>query len=174
MRNSPKLAALAFTMLIMVLFSACKKEHPVGEGFEIYLTTNPYSYRYQVDYASVYFDTIALQSKPVLRYDDLLKYDTASHKLTLAISHDSLKIKGAGVYGRMFVVTMDKEPIYCGFNWSVYSSVGCAWVFIEEPYTELDHLNDNEIVISYGAGKKPDPRMDKRIIERLKADMKIY
>jgi len=149
------------------------KKFDIGKGFELYLTVTPYSSNLYKDYGSINFDTILLPDKPLLRYNDLIKYDTITHKLTLGISHDSLKIGDAGVYGRMFVATIDKKPIYCGFKWPVLSSVPCNWVFIEEPYQSLDNLNDNEIVISFNSGVYKDPRLDKRIVDRLKTDGKI-
>jgi hypothetical protein len=170
-------AKLTLTVLMCLIIASCEKNKcgkaDIGEGFEIYLTVTLYSYRYQIDYNTIDFDTIELPDFPILRYNDLLKYDTLTHKLTLRIPHDSLQIGDAGVYGRMFVVTVDKEPIYCGFKWPVISSVSCNWVFIEEPYTELDGLSDNEIVISCSSNVVPDPRLDRRIIDRLKADGKI-
>jgi hypothetical protein len=170
-----KLSGLAVSVIAGLLLLTCQKDdcHPIGEGFEIYLTTTPLSYNFQIDYGKVGFDTIELQAEPILRYDDLIKYDTLAHKLTLGISHDALKIGDAGVYGRMFVVTVDREPVYCGFKWPVISSVGSNWIFIEEPYEELDGLVDNEIVISSRSTIRPDPRLDRRIIDRLRMDGKI-
>jgi len=165
------------TLICMILIS-CEKnnvenETEPGNGFEIYLTEKLYAYNFEIDYSIVDFDTISLIKEPILRYNDLLSYDTATHKLTLGISHDSLKIGDAGVYGRMFVVTIDKEPIYCGFKWTVISSIPCNWIFIEEPYQDLDNLNDNEIIISYSNEQSIDPRLDIRIINRLEKDGKI-
>jgi hypothetical protein len=164
-------------VLICLLIVSCENTNDikvgVGEGFEIYLSKTPYSYSLQKNYSTMNLDTVALLEDPILRYKDLSSYNTLSHKLTLAISHDSLKIGKAGVYGRMFVVTIDKKPIYCGFKWPVISSIPCNWVYIEEPYKELDNLKDNEIVISFNNQLYPDPRVDKRIIERLKKDRKI-
>jgi len=168
---------LSTSILISVLFLSCNKydddKMQIGKGFEIYLTANPYSHNLKKDYSSVNFDTILLSDTPILLYKDLKKYDTINHKLTLAISHDSLKIWDVGIYGRMFVVTIDKKPIYCGFKWPVISSIPCGWVFIEEPYEILDNLNDNEIVIGFVTKKHTDPRLDKRIIDRLESDGKI-
>jgi hypothetical protein len=144
-----------------------------GSGFEIYLTQIPYSHNLEKDYSKIDFDTIALMEKPILLYDDLISYDTVNHKLKINIPNDSLKIGDAGVYGRMFVVTMDGDPVYCGFKWPVISSVPCNWVFIEEPYYDLDHLEDNEIIISFSSRQYPDPRLDPRIVERLGQDRKI-
>ncbi len=171
-------AAMTFAVLASLLIVSCEKSPndgkvEVGKGFEIYLTTTPYSNNLDMDYSLVNIDTIALEDTPILRYNDLVSYDTTNHKITLRISHDSLKIGDAGVYGRMFVVTIDKNPIYVGFKWPVISSVSCSWVYIEEPYAELDNLNDNEIVISCSSNVLADPRLDKRIVDRLKTDGKI-
>lgn len=169
---------LTIATLIWVILMSCGKNNDVnntqpGNGFEIYLTEKPYSDNMEADYSTIDFDTISLSEEPILRYDDLLSYDTTTHMLTLGISHDSLKIGDAGVYGRMFVVTVDKDPIYCGFKWTVISSVPCNWIFIAEPYQELDSLNDNEIILSYLHDQSKDPRLDKRILDRLVKDEKI-
>ena len=169
---------LTIATLICVIFMSCEKNNDdnnteLGNGFEIYLTEKPYADNLETDYSLVDFDTITLSAEPILKYDDLISYDTTNHKLTLGISHDSLKFGDVGVYGRMFVVTVDKEPIYCGFKWTVISSVPCNWIFIAEPYEELDNLNDKEIVLSYLNEKAKDPRLDKKIIDRLEKDGKI-
>lgn len=169
---------LSMASLICVILMSCEKNNDQnnpepGNGFEIYLTEKPYVDNLETDYSIVNFDTISLLEDPILRYVDLISYDTTIHKMTLGISHDSLKIGDAGVYGRMFVVTIDKEPIYCGFKWNVISSVPCNWVFIAEPYQELDNLNDKEIILSYSNEQSKDPRLDKKIIDRLKKDGKI-
>jgi hypothetical protein len=168
---------LVISVLIGFLILSCENksenENTLGEGFEIYLTEIPYSHNLYMDYGTIDFDTIVFSKTPILRYNDLLNYDTITHKITLGISHDSLRIGDAGVYGRMFVVTIDKNPIYCGFKWSVISSVPCNWVYIEEPYIELDNLNDNELIISFSSESYDDPRNDKRIVDRLMQDGKI-
>jgi hypothetical protein len=168
---------LILLLIIGNLFTACEKgddrSYPIGEGFEIYLSENPYVHNLYMDYSTVDFDTILLSDLPILRYNDLKKYNLTTHKLTLNISHDSLNIGDAGVYGRMFVVTIDKNPVYCGFNWPVISSVPCNWVYIEEPYKELDNLSENELVISFSSEVYSDPRSDSRITERLIQDGKI-
>ena len=166
---------IIYISILVVLIASCEKKEArdPGTGFEIYLTEIPYSHNLEKDYSLVDFDTISLQEEPILFYSEVISYDTTAHKLTIGISHDSLRIGDAGVYGRMFVVTIDKEPVYCGFKWPVLSSVPCNWVFIEEPYEELDHLADNEIVISFSSYQYPDPRLDSRIVDRLKKDGKL-
>ncbi|MBS0000071.1 MAG: hypothetical protein KFF73_13915 [Cyclobacteriaceae bacterium] len=169
---------MAIMILYIFQFISCDGEkndkmYPIGAGFEIYDTVNPYSYNLESDYSIVNFDTVQLKQIPILKYEDLIKYDTSAHKLTIDVSHNSLKIDNAGVNGRMFVVTLDNQPVYCGFKWPVISSVPCHWIYIEEPYEELDGLLDSEIVISFSTENYPDPRLDKRIIDRLTADGKI-
>ncbi|MGD9993289.1 MAG: hypothetical protein AB7S69_08315 [Salinivirgaceae bacterium] len=164
-------------LLVCLLAGSCDKDNNsdfnLGEGIEIYRTQTPYYANLDQDYSQVDFDTILLENTPVLRYNHLLKYDTANHKLTLAVSHDSLKIGVATVYGRMFVLTIDKEPVYCGFYWPLISSIPCPWVFIVEPYYELDGLADNEIMIRFNSQHYSDPRLDSRLLERLKKDNKL-
>jgi hypothetical protein len=168
---------LIIAVLISLLIPACEKSdnkyYSIGEGFEIYLTVIPYSHNLYMDYNKVDFDSILLSENPILRYNDLKNYDTVTHKLTLGISHDSLRIGDAGVYGRMFVVTIDKNPVLCGFKWPVTSSVPCNWVYIEEPYEMLDNLKDNELVLSFSSDEYTDPRRDSRIVGRLLRDGKI-
>lgn len=167
------LLALLFNSVILSCDKNRCNNFALGEGFEIYLTVIPYADNHALDYGKADFDTIQLAAAPILRYNDLLRYNTLTHKLTLGISHDLLHIGDAGVYGRMFVVTIDSKPIYCGFKWPVFSSVPCNWAFIEEPYEGLHNLKDNEIVISFVSNEYADPRLDKRIVDRLKADGKI-
>jgi hypothetical protein len=171
-------AHLTILVMINLLITSCEKDNgnfnfDTGEGFEIYMTVTPFSHNLDMDYGVVDFDTILLSDTPILRYNDLRKYDTLHHKLTLGISHDSLKIGNASVYGQMFVVTIDKEPIYCGFKWPVISSIPCNWVYIEEPYYDLDSLDDKEIVIGFNSQQYADPRLDNRIVNKLIEDGKI-
>ena len=166
---------LIMTVLIGLLIISCDKTNDVqvGNGLEIYLTRTVYSSNLEKDYSSLNLDTVALQEEPILKYKDIAGYDASTHKLTLKVSHDSLKIGQAGVYGRMFVVTIDKKPIYCGFKWPAISSVPCYWVYIAEPFKDLNNLKENEIVIGFQSTLYTDPRNDQRIIDRLKKDGKL-
>lgn len=145
----------------------------VGSGFEIYLTLTPYSCELDKDYSTWNLDTVALFDAPILRNNDIVSYDTVTHKLTLNITNDSLKLSKSGVYGRMFVVTIDRKPIYCGFKWPAFSSVHCNWVFIPETLENSDQLTDKQVVISFNSAKSADPRLDKRIVNKLKLTKKL-
>ena len=169
---------IVIAVSVCLCLLSCQKEDTevtvgIGHGIEIYLTETPYTAQLDTDYSTLDFDTILLSDMPILRYHDIKRYDTLTHIVTLRISHDRLNIGEAGVYGRMFVVTVDREPIYCGFKWPVISSVACNWVSIQEPFVELDQLRFNEIAISFISQGLADPRMDRRIINRLIADGKM-
>ena len=169
--------------LLLISCDCNNNEVQLGAGFEIYKVDTTYIHRSRYDYSLLDLDTFALEEAPILRYEDLLKYDMGLHKLTSGISHDSLMITMSPSnpdhnFGSMFMVTLDAERIYCGwFVLSIWSNP-CNWVHIEEPYYEFDSLEDNELVINFRYEserwhKNPDPRLDPRIIERLKVDDKI-
>ncbi len=176
---------LTILVLIGFLIISCECNNDdiqPGAGFEIYKVDTTYFHDSNIDNSTLDLDTFALKDTPILRYEDLIKYDTSSHKLTIGISHDSLTIKWSSNayinFGSMFMVTLDKEPIYCGWFWSVSNSKLCNWVHIEEPYYEFDSLEENEVVMSFRYEserwqKYPDPRLDPRIVERLAKDGKI-
>jgi len=70
--------------------SIIKDENNSGleNGFEIYLTEKPYTDNLETDYSTVDFDTISLLDEPILRYDDLISYDTLNIN-TLIIKYES-------------------------------------------------------------------------------------
>ena len=176
---------LTLLLSIGLLIISCDRNNDdmqLGAGFEIYKVDTTYFHYSNNDYSTLDLDTIALKDTPILRYEDLIKYDTCSHKLTIGISHDSLKITWSSNsdqnFGSMFMVTLDSEPIYCGWFVPGFWSNPCNWVHIEEPIYEFDSLEDNEVVISFRYEserwqKYPDPRLDPRIVERLAKDGKI-
>ncbi len=166
----------------LMISCECNKDNPKpGPGFEIYKVDTTYFCYTSKDYSVLDLDTFALEDTPLLRYDDIIKYDTCSHKLTLGYPHDSLKIRKLcydDKYSSMFMVTLDSNPIYCGWFWSGYFSRPVNWVYIMEPHYEIDSLEDNEIVISFHYNseywqKYPDPRLDPKIVERLTKDGKL-
>ncbi|MEN8229181.1 MAG: hypothetical protein ABFS38_13565 [Bacteroidota bacterium] len=175
---------LTIPVLIGLLLISCDcndDDIQPNAGFEIFRVDTPYFHDIQKDYSTLDLDTIALEETPLLRYDDILKYDTGSHKLTLGISHDSLKIMELSFdekYSSMFMVTLDNDPIYCGWFWNGGFSRPVNWVYIDEPHYEIDSLEDNEIDIKFHYQsdywqKDPDPRLNPRIFERLAKDGKI-
>ena len=75
---------LTIIFLIGFLIISCEKDNngnsPNTDGFEIYRTKTTYRHEINKDYSIVDLDTIVLEDTPILRYDDLIKYDTITHK----------------------------------------------------------------------------------------------
>ncbi len=167
--------------ILMISCDCNNDEVQPGAGFEIFRVDTTYFHDIHMDYSTLDLDTLVLEDAPILRYEDLMKYDTATHKLTIGISHDTFKIEALDFhhnFGSMFVVAVDKEPIYCGWFVAGFWSMPCNWVYILEPIYQSDSLEDNEVIISFHYNsdfwqKYPDPRLDPRIVERLVKDGKI-
>ncbi len=166
-----------FVILICSLFLNCTKNTTlksweIGEGIEIYLTKTPKTNDYSIDYINLKLDTIVLEGLPILRYNDIISYKKSSHTMTLNINSDEVDSGIKSVFGRMFIITVDKKPIYCGFMWPLTSSATCSHVYILEKLVGTDG-NKNEITINFTNPTDPDPRSDVRIIDRLKKDEKL-
>jgi hypothetical protein len=166
-----------FVILICSLFFNCTKNATskswnIGEGVEIYLTKIPKTNDYSIDYINLKLDTIALEGLPIIRYNDIKSYKKSAHTITLNINSDEVNSDIKSVFGRMFIITVDKKPIYCGFMWPLTSSATCSHVFILEKLVGADG-NKNEITINFTNPSYPDPRSDVRIIDRLKKDEKL-
>jgi hypothetical protein len=145
----------------------------IGEGIEIYLTKSAKANDYNIDYDKLRLDTFTLQDIPVLKYGDIIKYNPSSHTMTLRFSSDNLEVDIRSVYGSMFIVTLDKKPIYCGFFWPLISSATCSHVFILENWPDPDGKFSKKIIFNFSNISSQDPRNDARIIERLKKDGKL-
>jgi hypothetical protein len=105
------------------------------------------------------FGTILLSDTPILRYNDLKKYDTISHKLSLGIS-DHCFTNVDTIQMQMFVVTINKEPIYVGFRRFVMEppyalAPTVDWVYIN---IALDK-SSNDIYIGFEGEEDSDPRL---------------
>ena len=168
---------IKFTCISLLLILSCTKNTTIstdiGEGIEIYLTKIPMTNDYTINYSKINLDTLSLLETPLLLYDDIKTYEKSSHMLSLNISSEKLNVPITSVYGRMFVVTLNKVPIYCGFKWPLISSATCSYVFIVDPLEEVDGLESNQIQIQFTNPKFTDPRSDPRILDRLRKDGKL-
>jgi hypothetical protein len=171
--NRPYLTLL-FSYFILF---ACNSERtqPVyksGEGVEIYLAKHTNPYDYSINYTAINLDTIQLQDEPLIRYNDIKKYNLQNHEAELNIPAKSINKFQPHVYGHMFVLTVDKQRIYCGFILPTLSSAIDQWVMIREPLG--DEANEKKLPIHF-VSQQPnqDPRSDQRIISRLNEDGKL-
>ena len=171
---------LALSLIIMIQLS-CSDESNLdsidSSDFEIFLTENLINYNGSIDYSKINLDTIDLNDIPFLTMADIESYDTVNHIINLKKNKDDLDFPSPEVYGQMFVVVVDKEPVYCGFFWSIISSVPCNWIFIEDP-NELNGLTDHQIQISAGYPNFShfhgvDPRNNSCIIDVFRQNGKL-
>ena len=148
-----------------------------NEGFCIYPTEIEYSS--DLTYQVIDVNKASIIDKPIVAYNDILSYDTTAHILNLSYNRDSLesKIGEIGVYGRPFLVTLDRSKLYGGWFWTPISSIPCHWVVIE-PDCLFDSLKANEIRIKLGYPnekqfKGVDPRNNRNLFDRLIKDGKV-
>jgi hypothetical protein len=142
------------------------------KGFEIYLSQTAKSYNETVNYSSLRLDTIRLENQPIISYDDIISVDTINYIINLKFSHDSISFKNVGVHGRLFIATLDSQPVFCGFLWVNISSIPCSWITMMEPYKPLDSLQENQIKIRPGVSS-PNLILNRKMIDRLLQDGKI-
>ena len=165
---------LVIIALISLLIISCKKnKDETNYGLEIYLPETPYFYQSNINCSKIDFDTILLSRTPIIKYNNIEKYDSATHTLFLSTSDKYFTTENDNITGSMFVVTINKTPIYCGFRRFVapppYSlPPPIKWVYIDVPISVV-----NQISLRFESTSYPDPRLDKRIIEKLKLDGKL-
>ena len=164
--------------VLVILITGCSKnmqqtDWKIGEGMEFYITESPVSHSYSVDYSKLDLDLISLEDTPVIRYNDIKKYFKKDHTLELNITNDKILFGQTGINGKMFVVTLDKNPVYCGFYWPVYSSAICNYVFLQFPLLTDGMQTSDKINLILANTGVPDPRAHSGLMDRLKADDKL-
>jgi hypothetical protein len=112
--------------IIAALQQAGKINH---EGFAIYLPQGDVSPQKMPD-----LNSGQLPTQPFIGMNDIVSYNPENYQLTLtpdAINRiDALQV---GVYGKSFVVCVDRIPVYWGAFWTPISSVPFDGFAIEQP-----------------------------------------
>ena len=112
--------------IIASLQQAGKINH---EGFAIYLPQGDVSPQNMPD-----LNSVKLPTQPFIGMNDIVSYNPENYQLTLtpdAINRiDALQV---GVYGKSFVVCVDRIPVYWGAFWTPISSVPFDGFAIEQP-----------------------------------------
>jgi hypothetical protein len=130
-RNSPA--------IIAALQQAGKINH---EGFAIYLPQGDVSPQKMPD-----LNSVQLPTQPFIGMKDIVNYNPENYQLTLtpdAINRiDALQV---GVYGKPFVVCVDRIPVYWGAFWTPISSVPFDGFAIEQPLNN----QTNTVIIQTG------------------------
>lgn len=120
-----------------------------------------------------------LSEKPFIYYDEILKYDTLSHTMDMAITADEVASRIGKYWGGAFVATLDDERQYSGVLVSPTVSRSFSTITIIQPYYELDKLRATQIRVTLGYPPNisgftgTDNRLNEKIKARLKKDGKI-
>jgi hypothetical protein len=163
---------LALAFLLALLVGGCAPDEPVG--WAIRLLEGDMA---TADFMAAGLDELALQDRPLLDGDDLVRYDPATHQMELTPAafrrlRDTYPLP-VDVDGIPFVVTVGEEPIYRGALWTPLSSLSFDGVVIMQP------MVDEPPVIGLALGypgpdfATDDPRDDGRVIDALGAAGKI-
>jgi hypothetical protein len=125
--------------IIAALQRAGKINH---EGFAIYLPQGDVSPQKMPD-----LNSVKLPTQPFIGLNDIVSYNPENYQLTLtpdAINRiDALQV---GVYGKPFVVCVDRIPVYWGAFWTPISSVPFDGFAIEQPLNN----QTNTVIIQTG------------------------
>ena len=167
-----------FTSLILpsifLLQSSCSNDDIEIPEFDIYAAKNLWEYKPLINNNTLNLDTVELSEEPFLTLDKIGRYDTANHIIMLKGSKYDLKYPDMRLSGQLFVVSINKEPVYGGFFWDINSSQPCRWVVILKP---PDGIPDNQIKIGLGYATDTivgtDPRSDPRVIEAFRKSGKL-
>ena len=174
--------------------------YAIGDGVEIYRAL--LDWQYITRYTRVFTTGIVLDEKPLIRYNDIKKYykfitsrgdrhiALETNRVIYKASGESSSIFGTAYFMPLdasdtgFVVTLNKSPIYFAYNRSSqFPNVqerNLAFVRVLDR-DSLNKLMPNVIRIIWDSvyyplatpRPEPDPRFDKRLLERLKKDGKL-
>ena len=145
--------------IITSLQQAGKLNH---EGFAIYLPQGDVSPQNMPD-----LNSVELPLQPFIGLNDIVSYNPANCQLTL--TPDALNRINAlqvGVYGKPFVVCVDRIPVYWGAFWTPISSIPFDGFAIEQPLNN----QTNTVTIQLGYPSQSlytgsDPRNNTAIID---------
>ena len=127
------------TAIIASLQQAGKINH---EGFAIYLPEGNVSPQNMPD-----LNSVKLPTKPFIGLNVIVSYNPENHQLTLTPdAMNRIIALQVGVYGKPFVVCVDRIPVYWGAFWTQISSVPFDGFAIEKP------LNNQTNTVTIQAG----------------------
>ena len=111
---------LVALLLISLVGGGCNP--PQGEGFAIYLTAQELSVG---DMRQVALSEVQLADKPLISVNDIVSYSKETHEIELTPDAYALvKQLRLPMTGTVFIVCVDRKPIYWGLFWSIASSQG--------------------------------------------------
>jgi len=168
-----KLLLVVFTAIC--LLNACIDKSLITENakgrVEIYLLSD--SKLYATDAAKKDLASLQLAAEPLFTSKEMSYYKWNSHEFYL----DSLSAKkirdyakaNQSVFGIPFVIRVDKERIYLGAFWFLYSSLAPSFPNIDVTFVSSP-LQQKFIISPAWTDGTPERRNDVRIYKTLKAE----
>ena len=163
---------MAFVLLLglAAVLPAVACDSPAGEGFAIYLPAQ--DIRVSQAEAVSHFD---LSDTPLLSRADIAAYERETHEIELTASaYQRLQGLKVPTDGKVFVVCVDRQQVYWGAFWPVYSSASFSGVTIRTPLSpdgNTIRLQTGYPSDSFATGK--DQRSDARVIQALQRAGKL-
>jgi hypothetical protein len=172
--NSLKILLVVTVVLIGMLPVSCHKTPATsispsgtsqGEGFAIYLTAQDVPVPQMESLSHV-----DLADKPLISVVDIVSYDWNTHKITLSeTGKEKLKNFEVPISGKVFLVCIDKAPVYWGAFYNPLSSYfpfGKPVIYAFPMLWESFEITWEPVS---GDGENPgDPRIDPNIFNSLK------
>lgn len=154
-------------LLNFILISGCaitKKSE-----FVIYLATQDISC---YGLSKIDLSDIKFEDTPIISSDDIISYYKKTHEIKLTASaFERIEQLDIPLRGRVFVVCVDRNPIYAGAFWNPISSVAFPCIIIMKPFRATDkciiQLQPSPVF------EGEDPRSDQRIFQSLKRRGKL-
>jgi hypothetical protein len=164
-------------LFLLIYLSGCEKNPGLsveGTGVEIYQLA---SYETETGTDRIIESSIVLSAKPIIRYNEIISYDSIDHSfnLTESVKENFNQEGGLKYHFKAFAVTVDKNIVYTGYFWPSYASSIKRWYVIDPIFYPENNIKYVQLAYPSNsfAGNYPDLRNDLRIINVLDKDGKL-
>jgi len=159
----------------LVLYTYPEREKTDStEGFAMYLTRDDIA-----AFEMPLISAIDIAAGPVISLDDIVSYARDTHIIELTPeAYERVSRMMVPVWGRSFVVCVDKAPVYWGAFWTPLSSMSFDGVTIMTPAVPMGELPPNSICIDCGYPSSDfwrgdDPRSNPAVMAALEKAGKL-
>ncbi len=179
---------LVLSVILLFTFS-CKKnsstsnDYPLAQntqnnndeiGLEFYFTSNEINFNQDFNLNDFDFATQQLEADPFITYNDIQYFDANENIFILNKTYQELGNGNISVYGKLFIATIDQEPVFYGFLWPPYSSVRCPSTFLTPSFDVCDNIAGKALKLYFDSNDSDiEGEVENKIIERLFTDNKI-
>lgn len=162
------IAVVCILLSVIIMTIGCSGNQK-AEGFAIYLLARdiPVSEMPSVSY-------LELTENPIISLGDIVSYSRTGHEIELSTyAIERLLQLEVPAYGKVFVICVDRQPVYWGAFWTPVSSIPFNGVTILKPLS-LDRQTI-QLGLGYPSGyfTGNDPRPDPKIIQSLEQAGKL-